>query len=141
MDWLASMDILVLRSDMILKTIGLTVTLLGPPKEYLQDLITLGALDNEQVAKPLTFLDRMLASRQLFLNEFPGGKAEYDKIRKTGQKKEFKYALMRTWGLETGQGAKWRDIVRVDDSTWELFKSILSGNCFVTGSSLNMYCR
>jgi hypothetical protein len=131
MGCLASLDLLVYRYDSSLKTNGLIVPMLGPPKQYLKDLITLGALDNEQVAKPLTFIDRMAASREIFLDQFPGGKAEDDKLKQTGQKKEFKMALMETWGLEGGQAGKWRDIVRVDHSTWELFKMILTGKFFV----------
>jgi hypothetical protein len=87
-------------------------------------LITLGAWDNEQVAKPLNFLDRITASRRIFVKHFPGGKAQYDEAK---QKTGFKKALQATWGLERGQAGKWRDIVRVDDSTWNLFISIISG--------------
>jgi hypothetical protein len=129
------LDLLATRSWHFLNEDLFLSVNLGPPKDYLQDLITLGAWDNEQVAKPLSFLDRITATRRLFLDHFPGGKAEYDVLKKTGDKTAFKKTIIATWGMEGGQANKWRDIVRVAQSTWDYFVQIVSGtstfrNCF-----------
>ena len=66
-----------------------TYWLPGKPEEYLQDLIAIGAWDNEQVQKALTFIDKIVVCRNLFFNAFPDGPNEYNpKLAKVSTKDE-----------------------------------------------------
>ena len=92
-------------------------------------LVSIGALDNETVARPLNFYDCISVCRRLYLKDFPKGPEDYKsnedlgpRQRKDQPKRDFKAKIMATWGLATGQAGKWRDIVNVDTGVWDRYK-------------------
>ena len=104
----------------------------------MSDLISIGALDNEVVAKPLTFADKIKASRRMYIQVFPDGPSEYKRgdqsmegkpgVGKHLKKRTFKEMLEKTWGMESGQAGNWVAIANVEPSTWALFEKLIEGN-------------
>jgi hypothetical protein len=111
-----------------------TYWLPGQPEDYMELLISIGALDNETVARPLNFFDRISVCRRLYLKDFPRGPADYraneelgPRKKKDQAKRDFRAKIMSTWGVQSGQAGKWRDIVNVESGVWQRYEKIMQG--------------
>jgi hypothetical protein len=110
-----------------------TYWLPGSYHDYLEELVAIGAWDNEHVSKPLTWVDRIKVCRTLYETNFPQGPPDYessevvDTSRKQKSKRTFKKTLQKTWGLATGQAGKWISLVNVQTDVWKIYEQIFDG--------------
>jgi hypothetical protein len=99
----------------------------GPIEDYKELLITLGTWDNEVVQKTLTFVDKITGCRSYFEEKF-GDLQGY-----LNSEREARFAFVpKILGMyqipSAGDAGKYRDLVRVEKSTWTLLHTIMTGN-------------
>jgi hypothetical protein len=98
----------------------------GDIEDYLEHLVTLGTWDNEIVQKGLSFLDKITGCRRAFERDFGSVQAYIDDVK--GLKDGFVAKIQRMYQIRgEGDAGKYRDLVRVDDSTWKLLYTVMTG--------------
>jgi hypothetical protein len=114
-----------------------TYWLPGPYSDYQVEMLEMGAWDNLELQKPLTFFDKITALRKVYESKdwFPKGPSDF---KKAGKKKKtaFTDICQRLSGKGKKQAGKWREIVNVEKSTWDLLMKIVQGNFFATIASV-----
>jgi hypothetical protein len=91
-------------------------------------MMEMGAWDNIQIQKPLTFIDRVTALRKVYESKswFPKGPKQYTKAARK-KKADWSDVVRRISNKKKAQSGKWKPIVNLEQSSWGLLMKIIHG--------------